>query len=193
MSAAAAAEKIRLRAELRERLAGVPAAERERRSEAIVGRLAARVIDRLLLHRSLPTEAAIDRLLGAALARGQAVFAPRADGARLRFVRVEVETRWRRSTLGVLEPESGPSLAVADLVGGTSMVVVPGLAFDQRGVRLGRGGGHYDRFLREARGAGPIEVIAVAFDLQVVPDLPRLAHDQPVDGIVTESRRIVVR
>lgn len=191
---AAAAAKVRLRVDLRGRLARLPAAEREWRGGEIVARLdawlAGRTIDRLLLHRSLSTEPALDRLFGAALARGQEVFAPRVDGPRLRFVRVEAETRWRRSTLGAIEPESGLTLAVADLGRGASVVVVPGLAFDERGGRLGRGGGHYDRFLREARAAGAIEAVAVAFDLQVVAEVPRLAHDEPVDAIVTETRWI---
>lgn len=196
MSAADAAEKIRLRAEIRERLATASVAERERWSATIVerleGLLAGRAVDRLLLHRSLSAEAAIDRLLARRLTCGQPVFVPRVEGPRLRFLRVDAETRWRRSTLGVLEPESGPSLAAADLARGQSVVVVPGLAFDERGGRLGRGGGHYDRFLREARAAGSIEAVAVAFDAQIVPAVPRLAHDEPVDAIVTERRWIRV-
>jgi len=108
-------------------------------------------------------------------------------------VRVEFETRWRRSTLGVLEPEAGDPLEVADLREGGGVVVVPGLAFDEGGGRLGRGGGHYDRFLREARGAAPIEAIGVAFELQIVAEVPRFDHDERVDRIVTEARGIMPR
>lgn len=67
-------------------------------------------------------------------------------------------------------------------------IIVPGLAFDARGGRLGRGGGWYDRFLTHL----PPESarIAVAFDVQVVDGVPVGPHDQRVGLIVTESRII---
>ena len=196
MSEPIAASKTRLRAHVRERLAGVPVAERHAKSERIVERLEAlaevRRAAHLLLHRSLPSEVNLEALLAAALARGQRVLAPRIDGPRLRFVPIDYDTSWRRSTLGVLEPESG---AAADLFGdrGESVVVVPGLAFDERGGRLGRGGGHYDRFLRETRQSSHLVAIGVAFDTQIVERVPRADCDEPVDRIVTESRVIETR
>jgi 5-formyltetrahydrofolate cyclo-ligase len=188
------AEKVRLRALLRERLAAQPEAERARKSAAILSRAQServlREAETLLLHRSLPTEVSTEALLADAVLRGQPTYAPRADGSRLRFVRVDTETRWRRSTLGVLEPESGAELSLDAATAGSWAIVVPGLAFDDHGHRLGRGGGHYDRFLAEARAAGRIHVFAVAFDVQILERIPCLAHDQPVDRIVTETRMI---
>lgn len=192
MTASAPGEKERLRETLRERLGGMTADERRRKSRRAGERLEAlldeRRADRLLLHRALPTEVAIDRVWAAAWRRGGAVFAPRVEGAELRFVRVVAETRWVRSRFGPLEPEAAEPLDPSDLQRGSSVVVVPGLAFDERGGRLGRGGGHYDRFLRFARAAGSIDAIGVAFDLQIVPEVPREAHDEPVDAVVTERR-----
>jgi 5-formyltetrahydrofolate cyclo-ligase len=197
VSEAAASLKARLRARVRERLASVAASDRMAKSERIVARLDAlgtvRAAHALLVYLSLPSEAATDALLAAALGRDQRVFAPRVDGPHLRFVRVAFETKWGHSTLGVLEPEAGDPLEPADLRTGRSVVVVPGLAFDENGGRLGRGGGHYDRFLREARRAAPIEAIGVAFELQIVAEVPRVAHDERVDRIVTETREIVPR
>ena len=194
MSAQLAPAKVRLRALVREWLAAVPAEEREAKSERVLATLGAisdvRCAATLLLHRSLPTEVATEGLLASALARDQRVFAPRVDGSRLTFVRVTHDTSWRRSTLGVLEPEAGDTFGGGDLRRGRAVVVVPGVAFDQRGGRLGRGGGHYDRFLREVRREGAIEVIAVAFNVQIVADVPRTDQDEPVDRIVTESRII---
>jgi 5-formyltetrahydrofolate cyclo-ligase len=194
-SDATAFRKTRLRALARERIASVSAADRLEKSERIVARLEAldvvRAASVLLVHRSLPSEVATEALLAAALDRDQRVFAPRVDGPRLRFVRVALETRWRRSALGVLEPEAGDPLEMTDLRKHGGVVVVPGLAFDEGGGRLGRGGGHYDRFLREARGTARIEAIAVAFELQIVAEVPRLDHDESVDRIVTEAREII--
>jgi len=191
VTAAVAAAKTLLRAEARLRLARAGAADREAKSRAIVERLDAlpgvRGAERLLLHRSLPSEVATEALLATALARGQRVFAPRVAGRRLRFVEIDYDTRWRRSTLGVFEPESGSEIDFAEA---SLLVVVPGLAFDERGHRLGRGGGHYDRFLAEARAANDVEAIAVAFELQIVPEVPAEAHDQRVDRVVTEKRTI---
>jgi len=192
---AAAGAKQRQRALLREQLGRMAAEDRRRKSGEVAERLAAlldeRRHDRLLLHRSLPSEVAIDRLIDAALERGQPVFAPRVEGPQLHFLRVLGETRWMRSTLGLLEPEAGEPLDAHELARGSSAIVVPGLGFDERGGRLGRGGGHYDRFLRTARATGRVEVIAVAFELQVVAEVPRESHDEPVDCVVTESRVLV--
>ena len=65
-----------------------------------------------------------------------------------------------------------------------SLVIVPGLAFDREGRRLGRGGGHYDRLL--ARTAGPR--VAVAFEPQLVDRLPDEPHDIRMDVLVTEEQ-----
>ncbi|MBA4120507.1 MAG: 5-formyltetrahydrofolate cyclo-ligase [Isosphaera sp.] len=65
-------------------------------------------------------------------------------------------------------------------------VLVPGLAFDLTGTRLGRGGGFYDRFLA-ALGPRTLRV-GLAFECQVVGALPRLPHDAPVHALITESR-----
>jgi len=66
------------------------------------------------------------------------------------------------------------------------LVIVPGVAFDRSGGRLGYGGGFYDRFLAES--AAPR--VAVAFWLQVFDDVPRDEHDLPVHAIVTEREII---
>ncbi|HTS52623.1 MAG TPA: 5-formyltetrahydrofolate cyclo-ligase [Burkholderiales bacterium] len=65
-------------------------------------------------------------------------------------------------------------------------VLVPGVAFTPRGERLGYGGGFYDRLIREWRDPPPL--IAAAFELQVVQQLPLGPNDQPIDAVVTEAR-----
>lgn len=65
------------------------------------------------------------------------------------------------------------------------VILVPGLAFDKAGGRLGRGGGFYDRFLEQIR---PPIVIGVCFDEQIVDCIPREAHDQEMNAIVTPTR-----
>ncbi|MBI3329498.1 MAG: 5-formyltetrahydrofolate cyclo-ligase [Nitrospinae bacterium] len=85
---------------------------------------------------------------------------------------------------GILEPRPEHRRPVA--AGELDLVMVPGVAFDVQGTRLGFGKGFYDRLLQEI----PCDVpkLGVAFDFQVVPQLPRQPHDITMDGIVTESR-----
>ena len=84
---------------------------------------------------------------------------------------------------GVLEPV-GPRLGVT-AVGTADVVVVPALAVARNGIRLGRGGGYYDRALQHARPDAVI--VALVFDEEFVDELPTEPHDRPVTAVVTPS------
>ena len=73
------------------------------------------------------------------------------------------------------------------------VVFAPVLAFDRQGGRLGQGGGHYDRTIAALRARGPVKVIGLAYSGQEVAEIPREAHDEPLDGILTETGFISVR
>lgn len=79
-------------------------------------------------------------------------------------------------------PDGTTPMAAGDL----DLIIVPGLAFDRRGVRLGRGGGHYDRFLQhvDRRRTAVAGWTLAAF---VVPQLPHEPHDQRVNWLITET------
>lgn len=68
-----------------------------------------------------------------------------------------------------------------------TVVIVPLLAFDARGYRLGYGGGFYDRTLQQLRAAGAVTAIGFAFAAQAVAQVPIDANDQPLDMIVTDA------
>ena len=68
-----------------------------------------------------------------------------------------------------------------------NVLIVPLVAFDHDGWRLGRGGGFYDRTIGELRAAGPVTTVGIAFAAQRVPQVPRELHDQRLDWIVTEE------
>lgn len=95
--------------------------------------------------------------------------------------------RWRPGdklvpgAFGTQQPPSGADLLTPRIL------IVPLVAFDGAGWRLGRGGGFYDRTIAELRAAGPVTTIGVAFAAQRVPVIPREAHDQQLDWIVTEE------
>jgi 5-formyltetrahydrofolate cyclo-ligase len=72
------------------------------------------------------------------------------------------------------------------------LVLVPLLAFDRQGGRLGYGAGFYDRTLAVLRAAGPVIAIGVAYADQEVPAVPVEPHDQPLDWIATEREILAV-
>lgn len=85
-----------------------------------------------------------------------------------------------------------PSAAAEEI--SPDLVMVPLLAFDAGGGRLGQGGGHYDRTLEAMRNRpSPPSFVGMAYSGQQVAALPREPHDQPLDGILTEAGYIGVR
>jgi 5-formyltetrahydrofolate cyclo-ligase len=70
------------------------------------------------------------------------------------------------------------------------VLLVPGLAFDRAGYRLGYGGGFYDRTLVKLRAIKPVAAVGVAYGAQLVDSVPRAAYDQPLDFIMTETETI---
>jgi 5-formyltetrahydrofolate cyclo-ligase len=67
------------------------------------------------------------------------------------------------------------------------LVICPLVAFDRDGYRLGQGGGYYDRTLQALRRGGPLLVLGLAYAGQETDRIPREAHDQPLDAILTET------
>ena len=99
--------------------------------------------------------------------------------------------RLTAARFGIPEPdETCPALSLSELSG--ALILVPALAFDREGYRLGYGGGYYDRFLRELSDAS-ISASAVGLSLSacVVPVLPRNSYDIPVH-IILDERRIII-
>jgi 5-formyltetrahydrofolate cyclo-ligase len=64
------------------------------------------------------------------------------------------------------------------------LIMVPGVAFDRRGARMGHGFGYYDKLLEHARGDAPL--VALAFECQLFPEIPTQAHDIFMDKLITE-------
>jgi len=140
----------------------------------------------LLYASAFPEEFATGPLLRLALEQGKRLVCPRVDraarGLRLYQIR-DVIKDFTRGTLGIPEPRrTCPPVAPAEV----EWVLVPGLAFDPRCYRLGRGAGHYDRLLPTLRPDAPRW--SLALDCQWVDDLPVEPHDVPLDGVVSPSR-----
>jgi 5-formyltetrahydrofolate cyclo-ligase len=143
----------------------------------------------LLYAPAFPEEIDTRPLLIAALASGKRLALPRVDrrAKRLRLYLIDdVDRDLVPGTLNIPEPRPDrPELSPAEV----DWALVPGLAFDARGFRLGRGAGHYDRLLPTLRADAPRW--ALALTPQLVEALPVEPHDQPLDGLLTPDRRVV--
>ncbi len=174
-------EKAHLRARMREELSRLPPARRAQEEELVVAAIQAtpewrdaRIVQ---LYRSVATEFSTVGLANAAWRAGKSVCFPRVtQWGGLELHQVGGWTDFvPGATYGIPEPKpDAPAVRARDV----DLGIVPGLAFDPKGGRLGRGGGHFDRLVPRLDRAW-----AVAFDCQVVKAVPREGHDRPVDRV----------
>lgn len=123
----------------------------------------------------------------AARAAGKAVAYPFLRGpAEMALLCAEMSTLRERGSLFAEPPEDAPEVSADDGL----VVIVPALAVDPTGQRVGYGKGFYDRLLE--RVVPPAFAIAVAYDFQVVAEVPRMDGDQPTNMVVTDLRTWVI-
>jgi 5-formyltetrahydrofolate cyclo-ligase len=117
---------------------------------------------------------------------GRRILWPRIEAGGMVFAAC---SRWEDLVPGRYGVPAPPAGCPPEPLATDVLLLVPGLAFDTEGRRLGRGGGYYDRALSDAGGAMPV---GVAFDCQIVERVPEDRHDRRVAALLTESglRRI---
>jgi len=114
---------------------------------------------------------------------GKKVFVPKViNKCDMLAVRIKSLNELKKGHFGILEPVSGEMINPKEL----EVVVIPGVAFDKSGCRLGYGGGYYDRFLQNLK-ADAVK-IALAFEFQILDELPKEEYDILMDIIITEKR-----
>jgi 5-formyltetrahydrofolate cyclo-ligase len=168
--------------------AGLPEPERASASRAIAARLealpawdSARTV---ALYASMGAEVDTGALARRAAAAGKRVVWPRLarSGTAMEFAACGLDDLVPGPARALEPPPSAPAVPPAEI----DLVLVPGLAFDPRCGRLGRGRGHYDATLS---GLSPTAFRAgLAFESQVVPEVPVEPHDVPLDAVITEAR-----
>lgn len=194
-SAELAGRKRELRSRARVAIAGLPAAELEQRSERMCERLmeadffvAARTV---MLYAPIAGEVDITPVLLVCLQSGRRACVARIDWAGRDLTPALVRdpvADFVQGARGIREPS--PEAPVVPL-GQIDLIVVPGLAFDETGGRLGRGAGFYDRFL--ARPGLRALTCGAAFEAQIFPSVPTGPWDVPLDAVATERRIIRAR
>ena len=184
--------KSSLRTRVRERLRGMDSHARAEAARHACERLAADArftgASSVMLYMPMRSELDVTPLAQAALSQGKRVSVPRTDSDRGTLTPVGIESvdaaSMPQDAMGVRTPASGPEVAPESL----DLVVVPGVAFDRAGHRLGRGAGYYDRFL--SRLSPRTATAGICFDEQLVDAVPHGDHDRTVDCVFTPSHTI---
>lgn len=139
--------------------------------------------DRILMYHSLPDELHTHSFLDKWAARKR-FFLPRVNGVNLEILPYE-RTRMELGSFHIEEPTGDDVIDPEEI----ELIIVPAVAYDRRGNRLGRGKGFYDRLLKTTKATK----IGVGYDFQLVDELPTEEHDVPVDFVITQSAVIRIR
>jgi 5-formyltetrahydrofolate cyclo-ligase len=183
-------EKAELRQRLLRRLREHPERARQAKSRAIGRRLRRLKMYRraktLLCYVAFDGEVETRAILRRALDDGKRVAVPVTVPSTKRLLAVEIRDPDRdldvKGHFGIPHPaRTGRRIPKAKL----DLVLMPGVAFDRRGHRLGRGGGYFDRFL--SRLPSRARRVGLAFEFQLMKELPVESHDLPAHAVVTEK------
>jgi len=133
----------------------------------------------LLLYYPLPDEVDVRLLIKDAFESGKKVLLPVVKGDELELHLYEGEASLKEGAFGIMEP-TGPLFA-PEHYGEIEFAIIPGMAFDSAGHRLGRGKGYYDRLLPNLKAA---KLIGICFPFQFLEEVPAEAHDISVCKVI---------
>ena len=172
--------KSELRRQIREKKRQFTPQQLEELSLPVIERLKPLLADAqvVLAYYSLPDEVCTHRLIDDLLAMGKVVLLPKViDAQQMELRRYTGVNDLHDGVFGLLEPDGEPFTDYAKI----DVALVPGMAFDSEGHRLGRGRGYYDRLLPLIPFA---RTVGVCFPFQIVPQIPVEPTDIPVSEIV---------
>ncbi len=180
-------DKQEIRRKIRNRKQLVTESERSNAARAVFSALectaAFMMANRILMYHSLPDELSTLEFLDKWHSRKQ-FFLPRVNGADLELLPYE-RASLRPGAFRIEEPTEGTPVNPEEM----ELIIVPAVALDRKGNRLGRGKGFYDRLLATTKAT----TVGVAYDFQLLDELPVEPHDTPVHIVITESHRLVTR
>ncbi len=182
-----AEERSLLRRRMRELLRHERPADARAVADSVLASRLFRECQALVAYAAMADEIGVLALMKNALDQGKALYLPVSDGdGAYALARVDsLERQLVPGRYGILEPT--PDCPRAENLPGRTLWLVPGLAFDPEGNRLGRGGGFYDRlFQRHPQGFR----LGICRECQVLEQLPREPWDQPVAALRTPQRWI---
>ena len=184
-------DKAQLRRTLLNRLVAIPSEQRDDRSRRACRNLVSikpfQEASTIMMFLSLPHEVDTAEAILHAWQLGKVVAVPKISWEQRHMIPVKInslETGLTIGVSGIQHPVAGVPVPFEEI----DLVVTPGLGFDRKGNRLGRGGSYYDRFF-----ANPdVKAIrcGLGFDEQIVDDVPVVEHDKPVDFLVTDKEAV---
>lgn len=133
--------------------------------------------DHILMYHSLPDELSTHRFLRKWSGRKH-FYLPRVNGVNLDILPYD-ETRLELGSFHIEEPTGQNTVSSGDI----ELIIVPGVAYDRKGNRLGRGKGFYDRLLASTRATK----MGVGYEFQLVDEIPAESHDIKMDFVITQS------
>lgn len=189
-------DKSPLRKELLKKRDAIPPEVRRAKGRSICERLfsldSVKNASVIFLFASFRTEVDTFAMIGYFLTSGKRVVLPKVDTDNRRLLLYEIKNT-EELTPGYMEiPE--PSVLSEDRlvdVNNVDVIILPGAGFDEKGNRIGYGGGYYDRLLGKLE--KDVDLIAPAYEEQIVDNIPAEAHDKKVKQIVTDRRVIVCK
>jgi len=180
-------EKAQLRQQIKSRKSLLTDADKEKAAEQVFGQLestdAFRTAENILLYYSLPDELPTHRFIER-WAEKKKIYLPRVNGNDLDILPYS-KTEMHSGAFNIGEPTGDETTPVDQM----DIVVVPAVAYDRKGNRLGRGKGYYDRLLARAK----VTKIGVGYDFQLVDGIDVEPHDVPVDIVITQTNSLVIR
>ena len=139
--------------------------------------------DRILMYHSLPDELSTRAFIRKWAGRKH-FYLPRVNGVNLEILPYD-ESRLALGSFHIEEPTGSDTTAIDDM----EMIVIPGVAYDRSGNRVGRGKGYYDRLLADSSA----RKVGVAYDFQLVDEIDSEPLDVRVDVVITENHHIIIR
>ncbi|MDE6409049.1 MAG: 5-formyltetrahydrofolate cyclo-ligase [Muribaculaceae bacterium] len=139
--------------------------------------------DRILMYHSLPDELSTHRFLDKWHGR-KSFYLPRVNGVNLEILPYD-ETRLELGAFHIEEPTGNNTVPAEDI----ELVIVPAVAYDRSGNRLGRGKGFYDRLLATTKATK----VGVGYEFQIVDEIPAEPHDVKMDMVITQKTAIRIK
>ncbi len=155
----------------------------ERAFEQLASHAAFLMAENILMYHSLPDELSTHSFIDRWASRKK-FFLPRVNGVNLDILPYD-RTSLRMGAFHIEEPQGDETADINDI----ELIVVPAVAYDASGNRVGRGKGYYDRLLARTKATR----IGIAYDFQIVDHIDAESHDAPVDFIITDRRVIKTR
>jgi len=177
-------EKNKIRQQVRELKSQIPVIQKQNNADTVFQKIESfpefQSAKTILIYWStpgeLPTKKMIEKWCSA-----KEIFLPSVQGDDIILKRYSAQNKLKKGNAGIWEPESADSF-----VGKIDLVIVPGVAFDRKKNRLGRGKGYYDRFLLNTMALK----WGVGFDCQLFNSIPFSSNDIAMDKIITPAHTI---